>query len=66
MEVVEAVVAAVGADRVAIRISPFSTFLDAFDSTPYATHTYLIEKLNAYGLAYIHLVEPRIRGEFHQ
>ncbi len=62
LEVVEAVVEAVGADRVGIRITPFTTFLDALDSTPYATHTYLVEKLNAYGLSYVHMVEPRILG----
>ncbi|EFJ47936.1 hypothetical protein VOLCADRAFT_81300 [Volvox carteri f. nagariensis] len=62
LEVVEAVVAAVGADRVGIRISPFAQFLDAVDSTPYATHTYLVEQLNKYGLSYIHMVEPRILG----
>ncbi|GLC42802.1 hypothetical protein PLESTB_001419400 [Pleodorina starrii] len=62
LEVVEAVVNAVGADRVGIRISPFTTFLDALDSTPYATHVYLVEKLNAYGLSYVHMVEPRVLG----
>ncbi|GIL83968.1 hypothetical protein Vretimale_10943 [Volvox reticuliferus] len=62
LEVVEAVIAAVGADRVGIRITPFTTFLDALDSTPYATHVYLMEKLNNYGLSYVHMVEPRIKG----
>ncbi|GLI60109.1 hypothetical protein VaNZ11_002155 [Volvox africanus] len=62
LEVVEAVVEAVGADRVGIRITPFTGFLDALDSTPYATHTYLVEKLNKYGLSYVHMVEPRIQG----
>jgi 2,4-dienoyl-CoA reductase-like NADH-dependent reductase (Old Yellow Enzyme family) len=37
LEVVDAVVAAVGADRVGIRLSPFSAFLDVRDDTPYAT-----------------------------
>ncbi|KXZ53522.1 hypothetical protein GPECTOR_7g972 [Gonium pectorale] len=62
LEVVEAVCEAVGADRVGLRLSPFTGFLDALDSTPYATHTYLAEKLNAFGLAYLHMVEPRIVG----
>ena len=55
--------AAVGPERVGVRITPFTTFLDALDSTPYATHVYLLEKLNAMGLAYLHMVEPRILGE---
>ncbi|PNG99112.1 12-oxophytodienoate reductase 2, partial [Tetrabaena socialis] len=60
LEVVEAVCAAVGPGRVGIRLSPFTNFLDAADSTPYATHVYLAEKLASYGLAYLHAVEPRI------
>ncbi|KAG2436722.1 hypothetical protein HXX76_006246 [Chlamydomonas incerta] len=62
LEVVEAVVAAVGADRVGIRLSPFTNFLDAADSTPYGTHVYLCEQLNRHGLAYLHMVEPRMAG----
>jgi 2,4-dienoyl-CoA reductase-like NADH-dependent reductase (Old Yellow Enzyme family) len=54
--VVQAVVDAVGADRVGIRISPFTGFLDAVDSHPYALHTYLCEELNKFGLAYVHMV----------
>ncbi len=54
--------AAVGSDRVGIRISPFTGFLDALDSTPYATHVYLTEQLNKYNLAYLHMVEPRVIG----
>jgi hypothetical protein len=55
-------VEAVGADRTGIRLSPCQSFLDAFDSTPYATHTLLVERLNPLGLAYIHMVEPREQG----
>ena len=32
------------------------------DSDPVATFGYVAEALNAYGLAYLHLVEPRVRG----
>jgi 2,4-dienoyl-CoA reductase-like NADH-dependent reductase (Old Yellow Enzyme family) len=39
LEVVDAVVKAVGADRVGLRLSPFTEFLDAVDETPYATFT---------------------------
>ncbi|KAG2441413.1 hypothetical protein HYH02_010001 [Chlamydomonas schloesseri] len=62
LEVAEAVVAAVGADRVGIRLSPFTNFLDAADGTPYATHVFLTEQLNRLGLAYLHMVEPRMAG----
>jgi 2,4-dienoyl-CoA reductase-like NADH-dependent reductase (Old Yellow Enzyme family) len=62
MEVTQAVVDAIGADRTGIRLSPFQKYLDASDSTPYSTHTLLVERLNPLGLAYIHMVEPRVQG----
>jgi 2,4-dienoyl-CoA reductase-like NADH-dependent reductase (Old Yellow Enzyme family) len=65
LEVTQAVVDAIGADRTGIRISPFQTFLDAADSTPYATHMMLVERLNPLGLAYIHMVGPRVQGLDH-
>ena len=58
MEVTEAVVGVWGADRVGIRLSPSSTFNDMSDSNPKATFGYLIEALNRFGLAYLHLLEP--------
>ncbi|CAK0764872.1 hypothetical protein CVIRNUC_003202 [Coccomyxa viridis] len=59
LEVVDAVAAEVGGDRVGIRISPFGGFLDADDSHPYALHTYLLEELNKRDIAYVHFIEPR-------
>eukprot|EP00891_Asterochloris_glomerata_P004653 jgi/Astpho2/4653/Aster-00219 len=62
LEVVEAVTNEIGADRVGIRFSPYSTFGDINDSNPNHTYGYLTEQLNKYGLAYVHFVEPRIAG----
>eukprot|EP00887_Chlorella_sp_A99_P005008 scaffold4.g5008.t1 len=62
LEVVRAVVEEVGADRVGLRLSPFGSFLSATDSHPYALTTYLLEELNEFNLAYVHLVEPRTGG----
>ena len=59
MQVVDAVIAEVGGDRVGIRISPFGGFLDADDDHPYALHVYLLEELNKRDLAYVHFIEPR-------
>ena len=59
VQVVDAVAAEVGGDRVGIRISPFGGFLDADDSHPYALHTYLLEELNKRDIAYVHFIEPR-------
>lgn len=63
LEVAEAVVGAVGADRVGYRLSPFGEgFLDASDSNPVATVSYMVEQLNKLGICYIHCVEPRVVG----
>lgn len=59
LEVVEAVVSVWGADRVGIRLSPNGSFNSMADSDPKATFTYAVNALNPYGLAYLHLVEPR-------
>jgi N-ethylmaleimide reductase len=32
------------------------------DSNPHATFGYVVEKLNDYDLAYLHIIEPRVRG----
>ena len=61
-EVIEAVSALRGADRVGVRLSPSGEWNNMFDSDPEATFGKVAELLNPYGLAYLHLIEPRIRG----
>ncbi len=56
-EVTEAVVAEWSSDRVGLRISPQNRFNDIQDSDPQTTFDYLAEQLNAFGLAYLHVVE---------
>ena len=58
LEVTQAVVEVWGGDRVGVRLSPSSTFNDMRDSNPRATFGYAIEQLNAFDLAYLHLLEP--------
>jgi N-ethylmaleimide reductase len=57
MEVTEAVVGVWGNDRVGLRLSPSGTFNDMSDSDPHGTFSYVIEQLNAFNLAYLHLRE---------
>ena len=57
LEVVDAVSAVWGADRVGVRLSPVGSFNDIADSTPQATFNYVAEQLGAKGLAYLHVVE---------
>ncbi|PHH74431.1 hypothetical protein CDD83_4573 [Cordyceps sp. RAO-2017] len=59
LEVTAAVVAAVGADRTAIRLSPWSTFQGMRMADPVPQFRYLAERLRPLGLAYVHLVESR-------
>ncbi len=60
MEIVEAVADVWGPDRVGVRLSPLGTFNDIGDDDPDATFGYIAEMLNAYGLAYLHIVNPAI------
>src|SRR5271168_1744214 len=62
LEVVEAIVPVWGGDRVAVRIGPGGTWNSMSDSNPAALFDYLAEELNRFGLAYLHIVEPRIKG----
>ncbi|KAI9352551.1 oxo-phytodienoic acid reductase [Zopfochytrium polystomum] len=62
VEVVKAVADAIGADRTGIRLSPYGTFQGMGDSNPVATWCALLERLNPLGIAFVHLVEPRIAG----
>lgn len=58
VEVVEAVVAVWGADRVGVRLSPTSPFNDMRDSDPVATFGVVARELDRLGLAYLHVIEP--------
>ncbi|RVW77872.1 putative 12-oxophytodienoate reductase 11 [Vitis vinifera] len=60
LEVVEAVVDEIGADKVGIKLSPYDAFGEAEDSNPKALGLYMAESLNKYGLLYCHMVEPRM------
>jgi N-ethylmaleimide reductase len=61
-EVLDAVVGVWGEKRVGIRLSPNSTYNSMFDSNPEATFGYVADRLNRYALAYLHVIEPRVKG----
>lgn len=63
VEVTKAVVDAVGADRTAIRLSPFSDYLGMLMEDPVPQFEYLIEQLKPVGLAYLHLIEARVGND---
>ncbi|CAN7544366.1 alkene reductase [Rhizobium sp. LjRoot30] len=62
LDVVDAVSKEIGAGRVGLRISPVTPANDAFDPEPQALFTYAVEKLAAYGLAFIHVIEGATGG----
>ncbi|SMY19822.1 unnamed protein product [Zymoseptoria tritici ST99CH_1A5] len=62
LEATKAVVEAVGAQRTAIRLSPFSDFQGMRMSDPVPTFKYIVEQLRELKLAYLHLVTSRVSG----
>ena len=62
LRVVSALVSVWGGDRVAVRIGPGGTWNGMSDSNPSALFSYVAESLNPFGLAYLHIIEPRIGG----
>ncbi|KAM5575010.1 hypothetical protein ABKV19_014116 [Rosa sericea] len=58
LDIVEAVVNEIGADKVGIRLSPFADYMESGDSNPKELGLYLVNSLNKYGILYCHMVEP--------
>lgn len=62
LELVETLSAVWGADRVGVRLSPSGQWGSISDSDPEATFSYAAQQLNRFGLAYLHIIEPRVKG----
>jgi N-ethylmaleimide reductase len=62
LEVTKACAAAIGADRLGVRLSPVSTAGDSHDSAPQDLFNHVVESLNPLGLAYLHVVEGETGG----
>lgn len=65
-ETLDAVTSVWGPGRVALRLSPSGTYGTMSDSDPHATFGHVARRLNDYELAYLHVIEPRIRGIVEQ
>jgi N-ethylmaleimide reductase len=61
-QVIAAMSSAWSSDRIGVRVTPSGTFNAMSDSDPEALHAYLAEGLNRVGLAYLHIIEPRMSG----
>ena len=62
LEVVEAVTREIGGGRVGIRLSPVTPANDASEPDPQPIFNHVAEKLAAFGLAYIHVIEGATGG----
>jgi N-ethylmaleimide reductase len=58
LDVTTAVTSAVGASVVGVRLSPRGTFNDMSESNRVGTFGHAVQKLDGFGLAYLHLVDP--------
>jgi N-ethylmaleimide reductase len=62
LDLTETLVDVFGPGRVGVRVSPSGTWGSISDSDPQATFGYFAEQLNGFPLAYLHVIEPRVRG----
>lgn len=65
LEVLAAMVAEAGGDRVGIKISPEMNFNDIVDANPQETYTYLVEQSAAFNLAYLHVALFGAKVDYH-
>jgi N-ethylmaleimide reductase len=62
LEVTEALISVWGGNRVGVRLAPSGKYNAMSDSNPEVTFAYVAEQLNQFGLAYLHIIEPRVKG----
>ncbi|MBI3145958.1 MAG: alkene reductase, partial [Pseudogulbenkiania sp.] len=65
LDVLAAMVAEAGGDRVGIKISPEMNFNDIVDANPQETYTYLVEQLRSLNLAYLHVALFGAKVDYH-
>jgi N-ethylmaleimide reductase len=63
LEALADLIAVFGAERVGLRLSPEGQWGDVHDSNPQATFGWLAARLSGLGLAYLHIIDPRIKGD---
>lgn len=65
LEVLNAMVAQAGADRVGIKISPEMNYNSITDAAPQETYAYLVDQLRGRGLAYLHVALFGATFDYH-
>lgn len=61
--IIERVIEECGPGRTGLRLSPVFTKRDMWDPDPVSLFEFVIEEVNRYGLAYLHLTEPMGKGD---
>jgi N-ethylmaleimide reductase len=62
LDVTRAAASVCGAERVGVRLSPFGVANGSGEADPEPLYRHVIRALDAIGLAYLHLIEPRASG----
>jgi len=65
LDVLNAMAAEAGADRVGIKISPEMNFNSITDAAPQETYAYLVDQLRGWGLAYLHVALFGAKFDYH-
>lgn len=59
LEILDAVIAAIGASKTSLRFSPWGTVWVPLDSDPISTFRYVLSEVEKRGVAYVCLTQPR-------
>ena len=62
MEVMQAAIDVWGANRVAVRLTPYGIANGSGEADPMPLYSYVVQALDKLGLAYLHFIEPRSSG----
>jgi N-ethylmaleimide reductase len=65
LEVLDAMVAQAGADRVGIKLSPEMNYNSITDAAPQETYSHLVDQLRGKGLAYLHVALFGAKFDYH-
>ena len=62
LEITQAAIDVWGAGRVGVRLSPYGIANGSGEADPMPLYTHVVKALDAFGLAYLHIIEPRSSG----
>ncbi len=62
LDVVDIAIGVWDQGSVGVRLSPYGTFNDMYDSNPLTLFSYILNQLDKRHIAYVHVIEPRATG----